>query len=103
MEGQTGLRSNSCFTERLIIFLASQTVTVRKGRGKWRLTSGEGAENWCTVYHCPIGPLFTQLHNVASAENLRVEKNKAGYTATDVACGWAGAILEVTGTFGQEQ
>ena len=29
--------------------------------------------------------------------------NKAGYTATEVACGWAGAIFEVTRTFGQEQ
>ena len=29
--------------------------------------------------------------------------NKAGYTATDVACGWAGAIFEVTRPFGQEQ
>ena len=29
--------------------------------------------------------------------------NKAGYTATPVACGWAGAILEVTRPFGQEQ
>ena len=31
------------------------------------------------------------------------QKNKAGYTATLVACGWAGAIIEVSGTFGQEQ
>ena len=30
--------------------------------------------------------------------------NKAGYTATPVACGWAGAVLEiVTRTLGQEQ
>ena len=29
--------------------------------------------------------------------------NKAGYTATQVACGWAGAIFEVTRPFGQEQ
>ena len=30
--------------------------------------------------------------------------NKAGYTATLVACGWAGAVIEkVTGAFGQEQ
>ena len=29
--------------------------------------------------------------------------NKAGYTATEVACGWAGAIFEVTRSFGQEQ
>ena len=30
-------------------------------------------------------------------------KNKAGYTATEVACGWAGAIFEVARPFGQEQ
>jgi len=29
--------------------------------------------------------------------------NKAGYTATPVACGWAGAVIEVTRSFGQEQ
>ena len=27
--------------------------------------------------------------------------NKAGYMATPVACGWAGAIFEVSGAFGQ--
>ena len=30
-------------------------------------------------------------------------KNKAGNTATQVACGWAGAIFEVTRPFGQGQ
>ena len=30
-------------------------------------------------------------------------KNKAGYTATEVACGWAGATFEVTRPFGQDQ
>ena len=29
--------------------------------------------------------------------------NKAGYTATPVACGWAGAVFEVTRSFRQEQ
>ena len=29
--------------------------------------------------------------------------NKARYTATEVACGWAGAIFEVTRSFGKEQ
>ena len=28
---------------------------------------------------------------------------EAGYTATKVVCGWAGAIFEVTRSFGQEQ
>ena len=37
-------------------------------------------------------------------EFLILKKNKAGYTATPVACGWAGAELEkVTRAFGQEQ
>ena len=30
-------------------------------------------------------------------------KNKAGYTATPVACGWAGAMLEVSGALWQKQ
>ena len=35
---------------------------------------------------------------------LCLEKNKAGYTATPVAFGWAGAVIEkVTSAFGQEQ
>ena len=29
--------------------------------------------------------------------------NKAGYTATEVGCGWAGAKFEVTRPFEQEQ
>ena len=29
--------------------------------------------------------------------------HKAGYTATAVACGWAGAVIEVNASFGQEQ
>ena len=32
-----------------------------------------------------------------------VKMNKAGYTATPVACEWAGAVIEVTSSFGQEQ
>ena len=40
---------------------------------------------------------FKQQHRTA-------EGNKAVYTATPVACGWAGAMTEkVTGAFGQEQ
>ena len=30
-------------------------------------------------------------------------ENKAGFTANLVACGWARAVIEVTGAFGQEQ
>ena len=35
--------------------------------------------------------------------NAEADFNKAGYTATPVACGWAGAVIEVTRSFGQEQ
>ena len=31
------------------------------------------------------------------------DENKAGYTATEAACRWAGAIFEVTRPFGQER
>ena len=33
----------------------------------------------------------------------RLSRNKAGYTATEVACEWAGAIFDVTTSFEQEQ
>ena len=35
--------------------------------------------------------------------DIELIQNKAGYTATPVACGWAGAIIVDSGTFGQEQ
>ena len=34
---------------------------------------------------------------------VSVRRNKAGYTATEVACGWEEAKFEVTRSFGQEQ
>ena len=34
---------------------------------------------------------------------INIEKNKAGFTATPVACRWAVAIFEGTWSFGQEQ
>ena len=37
-----------------------------------------------------------------SCPKRRKKNNKAGYTATLVTCGWAGAVLEVTRTSGQE-
>ena len=44
---------------------------------------------------------FYQLNRPLRYANCR--KNKAGYTATPVACGRAGAIFEVSGAFGQER
>ena len=40
---------------------------------------------------------------IRTPHNYPLSINKAGYTATPVACGWAGAIFEVTGAFGQER
>ena len=44
-------------------------------------------------------------YNSASIDthNWEFDENKAGYTATSVACGWAGAVIEVPRSFGQEQ
>ena len=43
---------------------------------------------------------YPELMPTKAASNI--ELNKAGYTATEVACGWAGAIIGVTRPFGQE-
>ena len=37
------------------------------------------------------------------ARTDRPTTNKAGYTATPVVCGWAGAVFEITKSFEQEQ
>ena len=44
---------------------------------------------------------FGQLSKICGTD--KTVGNKAGYTATDVACRWAGAIFEVARPFGQEQ
>ena len=36
-------------------------------------------------------------------QSSKLKRNKAGYTATPVTRGWAGAIIEVNASFGQEQ
>ena len=41
--------------------------------------------------------------NKENNDKIEDNGNKAGYSATPVACGWAGAITEVSGIFGQEQ
>ena len=45
--------------------------------------------------------LIMKQYEMNDAYTLSLKK--AGYTATDVACEWAGAIFEVTRPFGQEQ
>ena len=39
----------------------------------------------------PLGPLPKKNKK----KKRKKKKNKAGYTATPVACGWAGAVIEV--------
>ena len=48
--------------------------------------------------------ILVQLYNrINQIHLIGFELNKARYTATEVTCGWAGAIFEVTRPFGQEQ
>ena len=42
-------------------------------------------------------------HDSNTAQYSGLTRNKAGYTATLVACGWAGAIFELTRAFGLAQ
>ena len=42
-------------------------------------------------------------HIAEGKKAKRLRRNRAGYTTTEVACGWAGAIFEVTRLFGQER
>ena len=42
------------------------------------------------------------FHHILGQKSVKAD-NKAGYTATPVVCGWAGAEIEVTRSFGQEQ
>ena len=55
--------------------------------------------------YCPFEPETESM--LLQVTRARHEKTRfflnQGYTATPVACGWAGAITEVSGTFGQEQ
>ena len=47
--------------------------------------------------------IFIDFFSTRPTPISRVQDNKAGYTATLVACGWAGAVLEkVTKASGQE-
>ena len=48
-----------------------------------------------------IGQSFMIL--AVTVDQKKEKKNKARYTATSVAFGWAGAVFEVTWSFEQEQ
>ena len=67
------------------------TCQVGTGQGQWRRSH---FGHWAGVV----------MLRTARKDQETLEKNKAGYTATLVACGWAGAVIEkVTGAFGQER
>ena len=63
------------------------------------LTNGEGGGTETKL----LGHFFHASVVESEFDEVKNEKNKAGYTASPVACGWAGAIIEVSGAFGQEQ
>ena len=50
-----------------------------------------------------LNPMFFHHFLKLSPNIFGMFKNKAGYTATVVACGWAAAVIEVNASFGQEQ
>ena len=46
---------------------------------------------------------LTSVNIFTTFYDYKIVENKAGYTTTEVTCGWAGAIFEVTRPNGQEQ
>ena len=74
--------------------LRPERADLRPGRGTNGMTDGRTNKSPPVFYRTssPSGPLPLP------------KKNKARYTDTLVACGWAGAVMEkVTGAFGREQ
>ena len=80
--------NNNNNQEKAIFFVASQTLNLReKERNKdVKIRNGK-----------------TQKQTNATPSRSEKKINKAGYTATEVACGWAGVIFEVTSPLGQQQ
>ena len=92
-------------------WLVGQSVGRLVGRVTHSFEDPHGAPYW------PIWPCLARIrlfiaqmnlveltgeHFTLHAETARVPKtNKAGYTATPVTWGWAGAIFEVSKAFGQ--
>ena len=86
--------------------------------GKWAKYGVESTELWSEVgdvigMKMEVLCLEGKKRSQFTAENIPRKRrwgrgredmgNKAGYTATPVACVWAGAIFEVTSSFGHEQ
>ena len=91
------------FHNLLVAHSFSQVATPNN----WLVTSSY----WIILILCPqVNNDLTKKTSNGKKETMRKKekkikfwKNKAGNTATPVACGWAGAVIEVTISFWQEQ
>ena len=72
------------------------------GEGQFHRQMDRSSIAALSIYFCIIPPLCPYLSALHYPPPPFL-KNKAGYTATEVACGWAGAIFEVTRPFRQQQ
>ena len=54
-------------------------------------------------HHCSCPTVCKRGTSMTEVSTVRASINKARYTATPVACGWAEAIIRVNPSFGQEQ
>ena len=66
----------------------------------------QGSCNICAIQLLYWAPQTyrTRRNTIVILGTTLAQHNKAGYTATLVACGWAGAVMEkVTGAFGKER
>ena len=91
-----------------------KTTTKRREIEPWTRhvdarTNGQNHEA-ITVLQKRFTTTSTDQHDLAvrftqsKIRDIEIHGNKAGYTATLVACEWAGAVTEkITGVFGQKQ
>ena len=83
MKNNTHVAIMHCYMQNHVCFCFLKNKSIEWKNGSFYLGWGPHARNKCR----PLGS----------------DKNKAGYTAAPVACGWAGTIFGVSGAFGQEQ
>ena len=67
-------------------------------------TYSEEKKIWChcSLIHVCCSP-FSFCRKVISLKRIQFAENKAGFMATEVPCGWAGAIFEIIRPFRREQ
>ena len=71
-----------------------------KGKKKDKTSPWANCRTYALVGSFLIKILHMPKRGGKTEKQMRSE-NKAGYTATPVACEWAGAVFEVTQSFGQ--